>query len=88
MRGCWGALGLPSTMPAEPPAGPLLPPGCSLFPLRLRPRGLVNLKCFVPKASPRPLPTDPHPGQPLPQHPGLPLSPACAERCYPAPSEA
>ena len=56
MRDCWGALGLPSTMPAEPPA--LLPPGRSLFTPRLRPRGLVNLKCPVPEASPCPLPTD------------------------------
>lgn len=74
MRDCWGALGLPSTMPAEPPA--LLPPGRSSFSPRLRPRGLVNLKCPAPSPQ-TPPPT--HPGQLLPQkmtqYPGPPLSP-------------
>lgn len=87
MRDCWVPLGLPSTMPAESPAGTLLPPGCTLFTWRLRPHRLVSLKCPVPKASPCPSPQTP--GQLLPQnltgHPGPLLSPSSAKRCYPAP---
>lgn len=61
MRDCSGALGLPSTMPAEPLVGSLLLPGCTLSTLRPRPHGLVSLRCPVPKASPCPFPTDPPP---------------------------
>lgn len=87
MRDCWVPLGLPSTIPAESPARTLLPPGCTLFTRRLRPRELVSLKCPVPKASPLLLPTDPRTAaaQKLTGHPGTLLSPPSAERCFPAP---
>ena len=45
--------------PAEPPVGPPLPPGCTLFTLRLRPHGLVSLEIPVPKVSPCPSPQTP-----------------------------
>lgn len=56
MRGCLAALGLPSTMPAEPPMGSAATWMC---PVHRQTEGLVSLQCPVPKASPCPSPQTP-----------------------------